>query len=97
MIVHYDPQVGLTLLEPDDFRNFKVQLAQGATQQPEVDGLRFVDDGNALVGIDAVPSLPGAPSTEAWREGYAKMLAAAAKYGWIDDEANAIKAHVERN
>lgn len=96
MIVHYTPDAGLSLQEPEDFRKFKIVLDSGSQQRPQVPGLTFVDDDNALIGIDVVPSLPGAPIDLTWRDGYDKMVAAAAKYGWIDEGSNAIRAHVER-
>lgn len=92
MIVHSGPD-GLSLREPDDFRNFKVVVTGDAA--PAASTLTFVDAGNALVAKELVPDLPGAPDTDAWREGYEKMVAAAAKYGWIDEASGAIKAHVE--
>jgi hypothetical protein len=96
MIVHYAPEDGLSLQESEDFRKFKIVLTPGSPQRPQVPELTFVDDDNALIGIDVVPALPGAPTDSVWREGYAKMVAAAAKLGWIDEQSNAIRAHVER-
>jgi hypothetical protein len=97
MIVQYSSQGGLALAEAEDFRNFKV-LLRGSfpSMRPAIEGVTFVDDNNALVGIDVVPGLPGAPAEAAWFAGYEKMVEAAAKYGWIDEGARSIRAHVER-
>ena len=65
-------------------------------KRPAIRGAAFVDDGNALVRIDAVPALRGAPGDASWRTGFDAMIKDAAKYGWIDEAAGAIKAHVER-
>ncbi|WP_323038426.1 hypothetical protein [Gemmobacter sp.] len=96
MIVTYSPATGTRLDEAEDFRKFKVLLQNCPTAQPEIRGIGFVDDGNALVGIDLVPTLPGAPKGPEWRAGYDAMVKAAAKYGWIDEASQSIKAHVER-
>lgn len=97
MHIVYAKEEGLHLEEADDFRRFKLVLRGVACgERPEISGITFVDDENVLVAIDLVPRLPGTPSEEGWAEGYAKMLEAAARYGWIDDDSKSIRAHVER-
>jgi hypothetical protein len=96
VIVHYSEDGGLELREPSDFKKFKVLLERCSAMQPGIPGVTFVDDGNALVRIDLVPALRGAPQDASWRSGFDAMVKAAAKYGWIDEAASAIKAHVER-
>jgi hypothetical protein len=96
MIVHYLQDGGLELRDASEFKKFKVVLEGCAAKRPEIQGVRFVDDGNALVRIDAVPALRGAPGDASWRTGFDAMIKDAAKYGWIDEAAGAIKAHVER-
>jgi hypothetical protein len=86
MIVDYTPSAGLSLVEPDDFKETR----------PTLPGVSFVDDGNVLIGIDAVRALPGAPDTDEWRAGYRAMIDYAARKGWIDEDTNSIRAHVER-
>ncbi len=95
MIIRHTAQ-GLRLDEAEEFRAFKLVLSAAAEARPPLDGIRFVDDGNVLVDIALVPGLPGAPQDPAWRAGYAAMLKAAAKHGWIDATGQAIRAHVER-
>lgn len=95
MIVHYSASGGLTLLEPNDFRNFKL-LLKGENHSPSISGITFVDERNALISIDLVPALPGRPDSESWQNGYFAMVEAARKHGWIDAQAGAIRAHVER-
>ncbi|WP_249157916.1 hypothetical protein [Bradyrhizobium jicamae] len=87
----------MRLTEPYDFRKFKVLLKGAAS----VDSLKktniiVVDDGNALVPIALVPALPGRPTEGAWETAYADMVRKARDHGWIDDGANAIRAHIER-
>lgn len=95
MIVHYSASGGLTLLEPNDFRNFKL-LLKGENHSPSISGITFVDERNALISIDLVPALPGRPDSESWQNGYFAMVEAARKHGWIDAQAGAIRTHVER-
>ena len=96
MIIEYSTAGGLRLREPNDFHKFKVVLrAPLATSRPLIDGVTFVDEDNALVRINVVPSLPGAPDDAVWREGYDKMVEAARNHGWIDETGNAIRAHIE--
>lgn len=95
MIVDYARSNGLSLLEADDFKGFKLRLAGGETR-PAISGVIFVDDANVLIGVDLVPTLPGAPRTAEWMAGYRAMVDYAAKKGWVDAATNSIRAHVER-
>ncbi|MFN3549975.1 MAG: hypothetical protein ACK4U0_21025 [Mesorhizobium sp.] len=96
MIVDHSPATGLRLLEAENFKGFRLRLSGSVESRPLIAGVRFVDDGNVLIGVDLVPHLPGAPDTAEWRKGYEAMVAYAAGKGWIDDASNAIRAHVER-
>lgn len=98
MIVQYSSSGGLTLLEAEDFRNFKLRL-EGACEdgKPSIEGITFVDERNALISIKLVPTLPGRPDSESWQKSYCAMVELARKRGWIDAQAGAIRAHVERS
>lgn len=96
MIVDYQPASGLSLLEAQDFKGFKLRLRDTDERRPSIEGVTFVDDGNVLIGVDLVPALPGAPDDEAWLTGYRRMIDYAASKGWMDGETDAIRAHVER-
>jgi hypothetical protein len=98
MIVQYSSTDGLTLVEAEDFRNFKL-LLKGACEDRSlsIEGITFVDEQNALVSIELVPTLPGRPVSESWQKSYFAMIEAARKHGWIDTQASAIRAHVERS
>ncbi|MCO5162068.1 MAG: hypothetical protein M9939_13090 [Mesorhizobium sp.] len=96
MIVDFSPATGLTLVEADDFLRFKLRIRDDSGRLPDLPGVVLTDDSNALVSIDAVSRLPGAPDTQAWRAGFSKMVDYAATKGWIDSATNAIRAHVER-
>ena len=97
MIVQYSSSDGLTLVEPEDFRSFKL-LLRGAREDrsPSIEGITFVDERNALISIELVPTLPGRPDCESWQRKYFAMIEAARNHGWIDAQAGAIRAHVER-
>ncbi len=91
-----DPEA--RLLEPDDFKGFKVVVSDHA---PALAGRvaalgipRF--DEHAWVSIDALRSLAGAAATPAWEESLDSMLEFARSKGWVDDELGAIRGHVER-
>jgi hypothetical protein len=96
VIVDHSPASGLALVEPDDFKAFKLRLRNSAEVRPALSGVVFVDDANALVAIDAVTALPGVPPTDAWQTGFRKMIDYADTRGWIDHATHSIRAHVER-
>jgi hypothetical protein len=97
MIVECTSEGGVRLAEPFDFRNFKLVLKVKIGIRPAaIESITFVDDRNALVPVDLVPTLPGRPDDAAWEAAYADMIEQARKHGWIDAKANAIRAHVER-
>jgi hypothetical protein len=85
------------LTEPLDFRKFRLTLnGQTAARSATMRGIVFVDDNNALVPIDLVPTLPGRPEDGTWDAAYTDMVAKAREQGWIDATTNAIRAHVAR-
>jgi hypothetical protein len=98
MIVQYSASDGLTLVEPEDFRSFKL-LLRGAREDrsPSIEGITFVDERNALISIELVPTLPGRPDGESWQKSYFAMIEAARKHGWINAQAGAIRTHIERS
>jgi len=98
MIVQYSSSDGLVLAEAEDFRNFKLLLKDVCQDRaPSIEGIAFVDERNALISLELVPTLPGRPDGESWLKSYFAMIEAARKHGWIDAQAGAIRAHVERS
>lgn len=69
MIVQYSESDGPTLLEAEDFRNFKLRL-EGACEDgtPSIEGITFIDGRNALISIELVPALRGRPDGENWQD-----------------------------
>lgn len=72
----------VTLLEPDDFRGFKVVVRAAE---------------HAAVPVAVLEDLagPDRAADPAWRAGLEAMLAYAAEHGWVLADG-AIRAHVER-
>jgi hypothetical protein len=101
MIIYVDLETspaGLELLEPDDFKGFKVVTAGGPSGLGEAlapIGELTDDAEHAFLRPEAVQELPGAPTDdEEWRQGFAAMVDYAAGHGWTD-ESGAVRAHVE--
>ncbi len=85
------------LAEPLDFRKFKLVLrADASTRVQSWPGITLLDEHDALVAIDLVPTLAGRSDDAGWDLHYADMVAKARAHGWIDIERNAIRAHIER-
>jgi hypothetical protein len=78
MIVHYCSDRRPILQEIEDFRRFKIVLGCLPEQHPQVPELTSADDDNALTHINIVPTLPGAPTDQAWRADYERMISTAA-------------------
>lgn len=87
------------LEEADDFKSFRVVIGCGL-KDPEAAGTafegiaRFTDKRTAWVYERALRTWLGLTSDRAWQEGLDAMIVKARPFGWIDDEAHAIKAHV---
>ncbi|QPF89338.1 hypothetical protein [Bradyrhizobium commune] len=85
------------LADPLDFRKFKLVLHADARRETQSwNGITLLDDRDALVAIDLVPTLAGRPHDASWDQHYAEMVAKAREHGWIDAERHAIRAHIER-
>jgi hypothetical protein len=97
MYVHVRPDFTVTLEEAQDFKRFKLVVAP-----PRGDEARLK---SALAGIATLSSEGHAWISEAWlrrhdaapgwQEGLDAMIAVAKKYDWVDEEAKAIRAHIE--
>lgn len=94
MILHCSTATGWTLHEADNFCGFKVVLdgvAAGAA--PAVEGLVFAGD-HAWVHPDLPALLAGSAANDDWRAEFDRMVAFAAKHGWVREDG-AVRAHVE--
>ena len=100
MIVRIGPSADLTLLEPHDFKKFKIEIARPRaefervrTQFPGRVWLETTEHG--WVAIAALRDWAGYASDPAFQDGLSAMIKVAEKYGWLDEEKTAIRAHIE--
>jgi hypothetical protein len=100
MIIRIASSGSVSIEEPANFRKFKVacdvpeaRLADIKIRNPR--GVSFDDARTAWVSIAALKGWDGLKDDKAWQEGLAAMIKAAAPHGWISEEKQAIKAHVE--
>ena len=85
------------LAEPDDFKGFKVVLRDNRASLAErvaSVGVARLDE-HAWIRVDALRELAGAAATPEWEASLAGMLEYARSKGWVDDDLDAIRAHVE--
>lgn len=90
--------VGARLLDPDDFKSFRVVLVDAAGPSAEElapAGIARLDE-HAWVRIDDLRRLAGDAATPAWEESFQSMLEFARSKGWVDDELGAVRGHVVR-
>lgn len=90
----------VALLEPDDFRKFKVTLdagtsdaAAGAEKHPL---LRLEGADTAWVDIEALVALSGRTSDDVWMASFRKMIEGARPHDWVSADGREIRAHIER-
>ena len=85
------------LVDAEDFKSFKVVLRDAKPSLGErlaPVGVARVDE-HAWVRVEALRRLAGPGATPAWEESLASMLEFARSRGWVDDETDSVRAHVE--
>lgn len=88
------------LREPDEFRNFKI-VASGASGVAAVStalaGIATVDaDGKtAWVTRAAVRRLRGPNPPADWLAAFDKMVESVRRFGWVNDQTDSVRAHIE--
>ena len=101
MIISISRSGHVELQETDNFRAFKILDRSGKDRRDlaaALDGVATLTPDGAAAWVDAlaVPKLlPGAP-TEEWNASFDAMLAAARKFGWINEATGHVRAHIER-
>jgi hypothetical protein len=91
----------IELQDAANFRAFKILDRSGKNRlelAAALDGFAtLTPDGTAAwVDASAVPKLlPAAPTAE-WQTSFNSMVAAARKFGWVDEATGAVRAHIER-
>jgi hypothetical protein len=100
MIVELDlggAGVGARLVDPDDFKAFKVVVVGDEPSLGErvaAAGIARLDE-HAWVSIDALRGLAGPAATPEWEASLQSMVEYARSKDWVDDELGAIRGHVE--
>ena len=102
VLVDSEPAPGeVSLAEPDDCGRFHVAV-RGHSHAPAVDdalqssGTGWLDgDGNAYVRVERVRDLAGGRVDDDWPERFEAMLRFAGDKGWLSDDGEAIRAHLE--
>jgi len=89
-------------VEIDDVRNFRafsvrVEGSMEPTVQAELLGRVAVtsDREHAWISEQALRNWPSLKSEAWWQDGLTNMIAAAQKFGWIDQANQSIRAHIE--
>ena len=90
----------VTLADPDDCTRFHVSVRGPGDEAGVDDALRstgtgWLHDGAAFVRVERVQELAAAQVPDDWRERFGSMLEFAAGKGWMSDDGQAIRAHLE--
>lgn len=99
MLVKVDQDLAVTLESPDDFKRFSVSIAGLSEDQMRIRNTithvgDLVDAETMWVSEDWLRNAPGRIDGSKWQDDVSAMIAAAKKYGWINEATGAIKAHV---
>lgn len=97
MFIQVTPDFVVTLEDPQDFKHFKLVVAADRADLIElrraIEGVAsLTEDGHAWVNEDWLRR-HGADAT--WQDGLSAMIEVAKKYGWVDEKAKTIRAHIE--
>jgi hypothetical protein len=100
MELHLGADDHLRLVDPDNFRAFKLVVEQPREKFDHVKravsgAILLTDADTAWVSEMALRDLSGHPHDHAWQHQLAEMIEKAKPHGWIDEANQAIKAHVE--
>lgn len=86
--------------DPRNFRAFSVRVegAPDPAAQAELLGRIAVryDSEHAWISEAALRDWPSLKGEAWWQDGLTGMIAAVQKFGWIDNESRAIRAHIEQ-
>ncbi len=107
MIIFVTADGRAELREPDEFRSFKIvpdlKIMSGGT--PGLAALtaalagiaKLEPDGKtAWVARTAVRRLRGPNPPPAWLASFDKMVESVRRFGWVDDQTDSVRAHIER-
>jgi hypothetical protein len=100
MIIQVTQSGTAELLEPDDFKNFKIAVATpGAGADLIAKALAGIatlepDGKTAWVSQDALRQWQGRPQPAAWVQSFDKMVESVRRFGWVREDGT-VRAHVE--
>lgn len=97
MFVRVSQDFTTTLEDKQDFKHFKLVVdaprGEAAKIRAALAGIASLDeDGHAWVSESWLRRCDAAPQ---WQDGLSAMIAVAKKYGWVDEQKKAVRAHVE--
>jgi len=85
------------LLDPEELRSFAVAVVdQSARNEAEWPDAVARHEEHVWVRIDAIRALAEPQVAGEWDAGFEKVLEFARSRGWIDEDAAAVRGHVER-
>jgi hypothetical protein len=89
----------LTLVDPDDFKRFHIEVDRELDDEAMSRALaplgRF-DGSDFWVDTDKLQKLAGRANDAEWQKSFRTMLDFARNFGWISPDGKAVKAHVKR-
>jgi hypothetical protein len=95
------PGTSPRLVEPADFKSFKLVVRGGADDRALDEALADLGHvqpgtGHAWLRVDPLRGLAGELSADpSWIEGFAAMIAYAGSKGWLSATGDEIRAHVD--
>jgi hypothetical protein len=100
VIIHVELDGGaVTLVDPADFRGFHVAVAGGGVDDPRLAQVLAphgrLDAEHAWIATDAVVALAGQEVDEGWTAGFDAMVAYARDKGFLSDDGQSLRAHLE--
>lgn len=101
MHIRLDPDGRFRIQDTENFRTFSVVDASNLERDTVAAALSAVgrleaDGAHVWLPSPWIVGLMSPPAPEAWRERFAEMIQAVRKFGWVDEERDMIRAHVER-
>jgi hypothetical protein len=97
MFIHVTRDLKIALMEPQDFKKFKLVIEAPRDQSGKLESAlapvaTLTADGHAWVKETWLRQQESSPQ---WQEGLAAMIGVAKKYGWVDEQQQTIRAHIE--
>jgi hypothetical protein len=90
---------GVTLQDAGDFQGFHVEVSGGPVDDARLAEVLAphgrLDGEHAWIGTDAVVALAGDDADDEWHRGFDAMVAYARDKGFLSEDGEAIRAHLE--